>query len=44
MKYLEAGKNVEVLYLHFAKAYDKVDFLITMRKLKQLGIAGKFGR
>ena len=26
MKHLEEGKNVDVLYLDFAKAFDKVDF------------------
>ena len=41
---LEKGHNVDVVYLDFAKAFDKVDFLITMEKLKKLGIAGKIGR
>lgn len=40
---LENGKNVDVVYLDFAKAFDKVDFLVTMRKLKSLGITGKLG-
>ena len=40
---LESGKNVDVVYLDFAKAFDKVDFLVTMRKLKLLGITGKVG-
>jgi hypothetical protein len=40
---LESGKNVDVVYLDFAKAFDKVDFLVTMRKLKSLGITGKIG-
>ena len=29
--------------LDFAKAFDKVDFLVTMRKLKEMGISGKLG-
>ena len=27
-----------------SKAFDKVDFSVTLRKLKQLGISGKLGR
>ena len=41
---LERGLNVDVIYLDFAKAFDKVDFLITMDKLRKLGISGKIGR
>ena len=41
---LEQGYNVDVVYLDFAKAFDKVDFLITMQKLKDIGISGKLGR
>ena len=41
---LEHGHNVDVVYLDFAKAFDKVDFLVTMKKLKDLGISGKIGR
>ena len=41
---LEQGQNVDVVYLDFAKAFDKVDFLVTMRKLNQMGISGKLGR
>ena len=41
---LEDGKNVDVVYLDFAKAFDKLDFLATMRKLHQMGISGKLGR
>ena len=39
--FLEGGKNVDVVYLDFAKAFDKVDFKITIHKLKNLGITGK---
>ena len=41
---LENEQNVDVVYLDFAKAFDKVDFLATMRKLHSLGISGKVGR
>lgn len=43
-KQLEKGHNVDVVYLDFAKAFDKVDFLITMKKLQKLGVSGKIGR
>ena len=41
---LESDQNVDVVYLDFAKAFDKVDFLVTMRKLHNIGISGKLGR
>ena len=41
---LEKGSNVDVIYLDFAKAFDKLDFNITLQKLKQLGVDGKIGR
>ena len=40
---LESVQNVDVVYLDFAKAFDKVDFLVTMRKLHSIGISGKLG-
>ena len=40
---LENGENVDVIYLDFAKAFDKIDFLSTMRKLNHMGISGKLG-
>ena len=40
---LEKGNNVDVIYLDFAKAFDKVDHGILCHKLKQLGITGKIG-
>ena len=43
-KLLEQGHSVDVVYLDFAKAFDKVDHLVTMKKLKDLGISGKLGR
>ena len=42
--FLEHGKPVDVVYLDFAKALDKVDIGITLRKLKSLGIQGEIGR
>ena len=41
---LERNQNVDVVYLDFAKAFDKVDFLVTMRKLHSMGISGKLGQ
>ena len=40
MKQMERGKNVDVIYLDFAKAFDKVDFKILLKKLTNLGING----
>ena len=44
LELLEKGYNVDVIYLDFAKAFDKVDFGVTLQKLKHLGITGKLGR
>ena len=41
---LDQGANVDVIYLDFAKAFDKLDFNITFSKLKSLNIDGKVGR
>ena len=38
---LESGKNVDVIYLDFSKAFDKVDFVIVQEKKKGLGITRK---
>ena len=38
---LEEGSNVDVIYLDFAKAFDKVDHNIVLNKIQQLGIRGK---
>jgi hypothetical protein len=41
---MEEGGNVDVIYTDFAKAYDKVDHTILLKKLKdQFGISGKLG-
>ena len=39
-QYIEAGKNVDVVYLDFAKAFDKLDIKITLQKLYSMGVAG----
>ena len=41
---LEKGKNVDVVYLDFCKAFDKLDFNILLLKLKKYGICNKLGR
>ena len=40
LKLLENGENVDVVYLDFAKAFDKVDLGILVIKLIKLGIKG----
>ena len=41
---LESGQNVDVIYVDFAKAFDKVYYLVTMKTLKSMCISGKLGR
>ena len=43
---LESGQqiNVDVIYIDFAKAFDKVDYLVTMKKLKGMDISGNLRR
>ena len=36
--------NVDVIYLDFAKAFDKLDFGIVLKKIKSMGIDGKVFR
>ena len=38
---VESGKNVDTVYLDFAKAFDKVDHAILLKKLSRLGVRGK---
>ena len=38
---LASGSNVDTIYLDFAKAFDKVDHGIVLKKLSLLGIRGK---
>ena len=40
---LEGDAGVDVVYLDFSKAFDKVDFHTLLKKLKSLGIRGKIG-
>ena len=42
--HLEQGSGVDVVYLDFAKAFDKVDIGVTLRKLYHLGVRGRLGR
>ena len=35
---------MDVVYLDFCKAFDKVEFEVLLRKIKKLGIGGKIGR
>ena len=37
---LETGSNADVIYLDFAKAFDKVDHGILIRKLAKIGVGG----
>ena len=41
MDILESGANVDTIYLDFAKAFDKVDHAIVLKKSSLLGIRGK---
>ena len=40
LKILEAGNTADVVYLDFAKAFDKVDHATVLGKLRSVGIAG----
>ena len=44
LKILEDGDNADLVYLDFAKAFDKCDIGILLHKLKSIGISGKIGR
>ena len=41
---LERGENVDLVYLDFAKAFDKCDIDHLLHKLKSAGITGRLGR
>ena len=41
---LQKGCNVDVIYLDFCKAFDKLDFNTLLSKLKSYGICDKLGR
>ena len=40
---MEKSNNVDVIYLDFEKAFDKVDHGVFLNKLKKIGINGKVG-
>ena len=40
---IEAGGSVDMVYLYFSKAFDKVDHGILLHKLKALGTTGHIG-
>jgi hypothetical protein len=44
LKALEDGGNCDTIYLDFAKAFDKVDIAILMRRLKEKNISGNVAR
>ena len=41
---LEEGCNVDVVYLDFSRAFDKLDIDITLQKIHDMGITGKLFR
>ena len=43
---LDEGRNLDVIYLDFVKAFGKLDFdiTLTLAKLSMLGIIGKVGK
>ena len=41
---IEEGLGVDVIYLDFSKAFDKVNFNVLFHKLKSLGVDGKLGK
>ena len=44
MESLDKVFNVDVVYLNFEKAFDKVDHGILLHKLRALGITGALGK
>ena len=41
LKCLNSGEEVDVIYLDYAKAFDKVDHKILLAKLRKYGVTGK---
>ena len=41
IKLMEDGEAVDVIYLDFTKAFDKVDHGVLLLKVRQLGICGR---
>ena len=44
LQIIEKGLGVDVVYLDFSKAFDKVDFNVLLSKLHKLGIGGTLGK
>ena len=44
IKLLEEVYNVNVVYLDFSKAFDKLDFSMLLEKIKKVGINGRLAR
>ena len=44
LDHLDQDENVDVVYLDFAKAFDKVDHGILLHKIKSIGVTGKIGK
>ena len=44
LQLMEDGHDVDVIYLDFAKAFDKVDFTVILEKLHSIGVRGNLGR
>ena len=40
-KYLDSGEPVDVIYLDFQKAFDKVPHMRLLARLEEIGITGK---
>ena len=43
LEQMEDGKGVDVIYTDFAKAFDKCETGVLLRRLKQCGVGGKVG-
>ena len=41
VKYLDSGQPVDVIYLDFQKAFDKVPHIRLLVRLEEIGITGK---
>ena len=43
MNMIDSSTTVDMIYLDFSKAFDKVDHGIVLHKLRDLGITGVYG-